>query len=191
MPDFIFPFPDRDLALQELCYDTCCNRIDSSELPKLAERAWRKGSEAARSVWMQYGGEKDFFKIIKQCELSCRRADTDYIVGNRRYFSDYISGQNQITLYLQSIALWAQENHLSQSQAENLILSHEFFHYLEWNKIGLTSKLYEVPLFRIGRLKIEKTGIRALSEIGAHAFARTYYEMTKKDEIGNEREFNL
>lgn len=183
MPDFEFPFPDRNLSLQELRYDPCCNRISPDELPKLAESAWQKGQEAARSVWKQYQGEPSFFKIAKQCGLSCRHVDVDNVVGNRRYFSDYLSGQNQITFYEKSIVLWARQNRLSQKQAENLILSHEFFHYLEWNQIGLTSRLYEVPLFQIGPLKIGKTGIRALSEIGAHAFARTYYELSEKEGI--------
>ena len=61
--------------------------------------------------------------------------------------------------------------------AVNLILSHEYYHYLEMNEIGLASRDYLVPMVQIGPLKLGKTGIRALSEVGAHAFARKYYEL--------------
>ena len=48
------------------------------------------------------------------------------VVGNQRYFSDYVSGTNQINLYLKSIEKWAEENQLSMNDAINLILSHEY-----------------------------------------------------------------
>ena len=108
-------------------------------------------------------------------------------MGRQRYFSDYLSGKNEINLYLRSIALWAEENHMEPRQAQNMILSHEYFHFLECTKLGLTSRDYQVPMLRIGPLKIGRVGIRALSEIGAHAFARTYYERLEQEEQGNER----
>jgi hypothetical protein len=54
---------------------------------------------------------------------------------------------------------------------------HEFFHVLETTRLGLTSKEYTVPLITIGPCKLGKTGIHALSEIAAHAFTNTYYEL--------------
>ena len=45
---------------------------------------------------------------------------------------------------------------------------------------------YQVPMLTIGRWKIGATGIRALSEIGAHAFARTYYEFIVQEENTHE-----
>jgi hypothetical protein len=98
-------------------------------------------------------------------------------MGNMRYFSDYLSGRRQIRLYSRSIALWAEQNQLDEPSARNLILSHEYYHFLECTSLGLTSRLYQVPMFVIGPLKIGRTGIRALSEIGAHAFARTYHTL--------------
>ena len=95
--------------------------------------------------------------------------------GNQRYFSDYVSGTKEITLYEQSCALWAKQNQLELHDAQNLILMHEFFHVLETTRLGLTSKEYTVPLFTIGHFQLGKTGIHALSEIAAHAFTNTYY----------------
>jgi len=65
---------------------------------------------------------------------------------------------------------------LPVAQAEELILAHEYFHCLECPKIGLTSKQYVVPTLKIGRLVLMTSGIRALSEIAAHGFARTFHE---------------
>lgn len=191
MPDYTFPFPDKELALQELSYDPCFSKIKEEDKTWIVEKAWQKGADAARTVWEQYGGETDFFRIAEKAGLNCRHVNKDYVVGSQRYFSDYISGQNEINFYTKSIALWAEQNHFTQEQAENLILSHEYFHVLEWNTLGLTSKLYQVPMARLGRLKFGKTGIRALSEIGAHAFARTYYELIKKEETDHADETSI
>ena len=46
---------------------------------------------------------------------------------------------------------------------------------MEMNVIGQLSKSYEVPMLVIGKFKLGKTGIHALSEIGAHGFAHQYY----------------
>ena len=128
----------------------------------------------------------DFFKIAADSGLVCECVDKDYISGNQRYFSDYISGQSRIHLYLGAIRLWAQENGMTLETAQNVILSHEYFHFLEWTKLGLTSREYQVPMLELGPLKLGKTGVRALSEIGAHAFARTYYELTEERERQDE-----
>ena len=66
------------------------------------------------------------------------------------------------------------------NDAINLILSHEYFHFMEMNVIGQLSKSYEVPMLVIGKLKLGKTGIHALYEIGAHGFAHQYYLLATK-----------
>lgn len=181
MSDFTFPFPGKELAAKELSYDVCYGKIAEADRAVIADQAWQKGEEAARKMWKKFGGDYNFFKIAAESGLSCEKINADYVVGGRRYFSDYISGKSEIHLYTQSVAKWAAQNNLTQEQAENLILSHEYYHFLEWTAIGLTSRIYEVPMLQIGKLKIGKTGIRALSEIGAHAFARTYYELSQSD----------
>ncbi|WP_426350338.1 hypothetical protein ACPWSR_03610 [Alloiococcus sp. CFN-8] len=179
MEGYKFPFPDKALALKELSYDPCYKKIDEQAIEAITERAWNTGEEAAEGIFKRFNGESDFWKIIAKSKLQCFRIDKDYVVGNQRYFSDYLSGQGVINLYTKSVSLWAKENSLTQEEAENLILSHEYYHYLECNEIGLTSKQYQVPMISIGKLKLGHTGIRALSEIGAHAFARKYYEMVR------------
>lgn len=175
MEKFTLPFPDKELAAKELSYDSCYHKIPLLDRAACIELAWRRGEEAADMIYERYGGETDFFKIIGMSGLTWEKRDLDYVVGKQRYFSDYITGRKRITLYMKSIALWAAENGMDIAVACNMILSHEYFHYLEWNELGLTSRGYQVPMLLIGRYKLGRTGIRALSEIGAHAFAHRYY----------------
>ena len=103
MPDYTLPFPGRELADQELTYDVCYAKILPQDRASIVERAWRKGEQAARDIFVKYGGEMDFFKIAADSGLVCECVDKDYISGNQRYFSDYISGQSRIHLYLGAI----------------------------------------------------------------------------------------
>lgn len=175
MEDFTLPFPGRELADKELSYDLCYSKIAPVDRAPITDAAWKKGEAAARMVYQRYKGETDFVVIAQASGLKLVYQDRDFISGNQRYFSDYISGQGVVNLYTRSIAIWAEQNQLTQQRAENLILSHEYFHFLECTELGLTSKDYLVPMLTVFGVKLGKTGIRALSEIGAHAFAHSYY----------------
>ena len=170
-----FPFPTRELARKELLWDRSVARIPEEDKERVIDLAWSKGESAAHMVFEESNGQSDFFQICKDAGLTLIKKDIDCVYGNQRYFSDYVSGTKEITLYEQSCALWAEQNQLELHDAQNLILMHEFFHVLETTRLGLTSKEYIVPLFTIGPFKRGKTGIHALSEIAAHAFTNTYY----------------
>lgn len=179
MTRFSLPFPNKNLAYKELSYDPCYSKIPEQDRNPIVEAAWQKGEKAAGKVFAVFNGSSDFLKIARQSSLIIEEKNIDYVVGNQRYFSDYISGKNLLTLYLGSIALWADNHSLDLGTAVNIIVSHEYFHFLEWTSLGLTSRDYTVPVLRIGKIKLGKTGIRALSEIGAHAFAHTYHKLIK------------
>lgn len=185
MDNFNFPFPGKSLALKELSYDPCYSKIPQNDKQLVVDIAWDCGTNAANDIFKEYKKEADFFNITKKSGLKCIKHNKDYVVGNSRYFSDYISGQNIINLYLGSIELWAKENNLSVQTAENLILCHEYYHFLECNKIGLTSRLYTVPIIEVFNIKIGKTGIRAMSEIGAHGFVYEYMRLIKEMGLNN------
>lgn len=172
-----FPFPTRELARKELSWDRFAARIPEEDKERVIDLAWSKGERAAHMVFEESNGQSDFFQICKDAGMTIIKKDIDCVYGNQRYFSDYVSGTKEITLYEQSCALWAKQNQLEVHEAQNLILMHEFFHVLETTRLGLTSKEYLVPLFTIGPFKLGKTGIHALSEIAAHAFTNTYYEL--------------
>lgn len=172
-----FPFPTRELARKELSWDRFAARIPEEDKERVIDLAWSKGEHAAHMVFEESNGQSDFFKICKDAGMTIIKKDIDCVYGNQRYFSDYVSGTKEITLYEQSCVLWAKQNQLEPHEAQNLILMHEFFHVLETTRLGLTSKEYTVPLITIGPCKLGKTGIHALSEIAAHAFTNTYYEL--------------
>ena len=130
MSDFSLPFPGRELADQELTYDLCYDRIPPEARAPMVERAWQRGAEAARQVYAQQQGSTDFFAIATASGLRLVEKETDYVVGGQRYFSDYISGQSLVNLYMKSIDLWAAQNNMERRQAANLILSHEYYHFL-------------------------------------------------------------
>lgn len=173
--DSRFPFPTRELAFKELSWDRYVMRIPEEDKERIVDLAWSKGERAAHMVFEESNGQSDFFQICKDMGMTIIKKNIDCVYGNQRYFSDYVSGTKEITLYEQSCVLWAKQNQLELHDAQNLILMHEFFHVLETTRLGLTSKEYTVPLFTIGPFKLGKTGIHALSEIAAHAFTNTYY----------------
>ena len=180
-----FPFPTRALALKELSWDRYVMRIPEEDKERIVDLAWSKGERAAHMVFEESNGQSDFFQICKDVGMTIIKKDIDCVYGNQRYFSDYVSGTKEITLYMQSCALWAKQNQLDLHEAKNLILMHEFFHVLETTRLGLTSKEYTVPLFTIGPFKLGKTGIHALSEIAAHAFTNTYYGLLNSSSGSN------
>lgn len=172
-----FPFPGRSVAMRELSSDPCYEKIAPKDRSRIVDEAWERGRRAAQEEYGRMEGLYDFYTVFGVRGVQILERDIDCVVGSQRYFSDYLSGKNRVTLYIKSIALWAQENGLEVSVAKNLILSHEYFHYLECHELGLTSRMYQVPMLRVGGFEIGHTGVHALSEIGAHAFARAYYEL--------------
>lgn len=182
MSDYIWPFPTKDLAARELSYDPFYKKIPEEDRQDIIDIAWERGQEAAYNVYVESHGETDLRLICRKYGLKLIHEDKDRVIGGQRYFSEYISGKREIILYMKGIKLWGTENGMELYEAENLVLSHEFYHFLEWTKLGLTSKEYKVPILRIGKITIGETGIRALSEIGAHGFAERYHHLIIGDD---------
>jgi len=174
-----FPFPSRELAYDELKRDVMYNKLVKSgaDIDAVVEKAWNTGAEAAKNVYEEVGGEQDFLVIAKDKGLRIIREYKDNVIAGKRFFSEYYSNKQEMTLYVESIRKWADSNEMTEEEATNLILAHEFFHHLESTRLGFTSKQATVPMLTLFGYQIGATGVRALSEIGAHAFARTYYEL--------------
>lgn len=170
-----FPFPNRDLAYQELKVDPVYNKIPEQDIDHLIDIAWDSGCVAADYIKSIYTQPYNFVEIAEQHQLKIQDVNIDRIVGKQRYFSEYITKASQISMYTESIKMWADTNRLSYEEAYNLILGHEFFHFLEYTTYGYTSKKYQVPMLKMGKFELGKTGVRALSEIGAHAFVNQLF----------------
>jgi hypothetical protein len=172
-----FPFPDRKSSLDILLRDPCFDKIPKDRIQDIFDDAWLAGATEAKSFIDEYCYAFcfDMFGILKELGFKIIPQDIDYVMGNMRYFCEYLSGKNTFYIYNKSVALWAETHHMEFAMARNIILAHEFFHYLEANKIGWVSKRCTVPMLKIGKVSIGKTGISALSEIAANSFANAYY----------------
>ena len=170
-----FPLPSKEFAQELLECDMCYRKIRPQDRQPALERAWKTGQDAARELYTSTGGNTNFFDLAKQSGVEVIMNDCDQVIGHSRYFSEYQAGKKTITLYLGSIALWARANALEQEVAQNLLLAHEYFHFLETTKLGLTSKQVLVYIIRLGGFEFGHTGVRALSEIAAQAFIHTYF----------------
>ena len=169
-----FPFPGRELAMDELRRDVCFSKIPPADYETVIDLAWNSGTNAAREMSADFRS-KSISQIAGDSGLRVVRENKDKVLGGTRYFCEYLTGTSEITLYLKAVQLWAAQNKLEMHLAVNLILAHEYYHFLEHSRIGFTSHKYSVPALKIGKLSLGKTGIRAMSEIGAHAFALVYF----------------
>lgn len=169
-----FPFPDKKESKEELKRDILYRKIPEGDREKICDMAWQRGMRAARKILRQYPdqriqdiAEKEGLKV---CHVVNENVNTAF-----RTFGEYHVQGNYMILYQGSIEKWAKANSLTMSVAEEMVMAHEFYHFLECTKIGETSEMYHVPTLRLGKAVLLKSGVRALSEIGAHGFARTYF----------------
>ncbi len=170
-----FPFPDRIQSREELKRDVLYRKIPEADRISICDMAWKRGARISEEVMEKYPG-KDIRGILGREGLTVTMVCRDEVRGKIRTFGEFYPTKKEIVLYMGSIAKWAEANHLDETPAVDLILAHEFFHYLECTKIGETSRLYFVPVMQIGKFTLGKSGIRALSEIAAHGFTSTYFE---------------
>lgn len=170
-----FPFPDRIGSREELKRDVLYRKIPESDRLRICDMAWERGAgEAARIL--EAHPDQSIRQIAEAAGMQVVFAEEDKVNGNRRTFGEYSPNEQQMVLYLGAIRKWAECYELTEEEAAELVMAHEFYHYMEHTKIGLTSELYQVPTWKIGKWVLVKSGIRALSEIGAHGFSRTYIE---------------
>ncbi len=165
--------------------DPCFGKIPADQVEAVFEKAWMTGEVEAARFLSSFPEETSFsmLQVLEKKKFCIETQDMDYVMGNIRYFCEYISEQNIVVIYRKSVELWARKNNLSYEAAQDLILAHEYFHYLEWHEIGRTSKQFLVPMLKIGPISLGKTGITALSEIGANAFANFCYAALMRETL--------
>ena len=170
-----YPFPDEVSAREELKRDVLYHCIPEEDRLKICAQAWNRGKEFARKI-MCMAPEKSIREIAEAEGVRVIISEKDQVNGAIRTYGEYKAEKNEMILYTGSIVRWARVNHMEEQQAMELVMAHEFYHYAECRKIGFTSDLYIIPVLKIGKKVLRKSGIRALSEIGAHGFACTYME---------------
>lgn len=170
-----FPFPDKAESRKELTSDVMYRRIPEQDRDRICEMAWDRGVATAEVILKKYPAKR-MREIVEAEGLKIVILKKDEVNQAFRTFGEYDTASEKMTLYMGSIAKWAAANGLSREAAKEVVMAHEFFHFLECTQIGKTSGIYQVSVLKIGKLVLTKSGIRALSEIGAHGFARTYFE---------------
>lgn len=194
MQDNRFPFPDRQSSWIVFQKDPCLRKIPQDQTQLIFEDAWTIGKEHAKAFLEEHcdPSNYDMSCILSKLGFSVIEQDIDNVVGKVRYFCEYLSEKNTIYVYKKSIMLWAESNCFDYTLSKNIILAHEYFHYLEAHKIGWVSGRCTVPMLRIGKLAFGKTGIASLSEVAANAFANECYNSCRKavpsDQQGEETE---
>lgn len=169
-----FPFPDKQESKEELKRDILYKKIPEGDREKICDMAWQRGRRTARELLRQYP-DQGIQEIAEEEGLKVCRVVNENVNAAFRTFGEYHVQGKYMVLYQGSIEKWARANCLSMPAAEEMIMAHEFYHFLECTKIGETSDLYHVPILRLGKTVLLRSGVRALSEIGAHGFARTYF----------------
>lgn len=186
-----FPLPDKESSRAILERDYSYAKIPHDVVMSVYEEAWQFGEEnAATFITQEITAEQwKVSDVLKRTGITIKVEPIDNVVKGQRYFCEFFPKQKELTLYKKSVLLWCEANSLSYEMGTEVILAHEYFHYLEWQNQNPASRLCTVSMFKIGKLKIGKTGIPALSEIAANAFSNTYYAHIKPNavqEIGEE-----
>ena len=176
----MFPFPDRSACITELKLDRFFSRIPTQDHEKILNAAWQRGEQAAEDFFGS--GPVDIRQAMQAVGLQIEELDQDMVIGGTRYFAEIYVKAKKVNVYLTAVALWAQHNCLPLAQAEELLLAHEFFHYLEHTALPPARDVYQVPSLKLFGRTLLRSGLRCVSEIGAHSFANAYWKrITKAD----------
>lgn len=172
--DHLF-LPMEELALFELKRDRYFDKIPYQDLSSIIDEATSIGKDWAIRIKEMYP-EKSFHHIAKEHGLKLIEEDKELIIGNVIFYSEFYSGKKEILIYKKAVEGWAVALGKPYEECKELFIAHEFFHYLECEKIGLLSNKYKVTIFKIADFKW-KSGVKALSEIGAHSFVKHSFKM--------------
>lgn len=170
-----FPFPDRENSFPLLEKDPEYGKIPVGQVERVFDRAWNTGVDAANALLASEKAPIDFFALAEARQLNITSKPEDNVAGGVRYYSEFYPKTREIILYNGSVRRWCVANHVSMANGRMLILSHEYFHFLESTSLGWTSKQYEAYMIKIGSRCFGRTGTAALSEIAANAFAYTCF----------------
>lgn len=152
-------------------------KVDNEKLKHWIKESWDRGVNEYNSLQNMNRPIQD---ILMNEGIELIKIEKDELVGNMRYYCDFYIKNKKVKLYMTSIREWSIENNVGLNDAIEIILAHEYFHYLENTCLVPTSKLYKVPTLKIGKKTLLNSDFQALSEVSANAFANEFYNNRKK-----------
>jgi hypothetical protein len=181
----IFFGNSNELGMFELQNDPLFSKIPSENYRQLINKAWSIGSSTACKYSQQYGTRIPE-KLVERLGLVLTEKEQGFVAPQYRICSEYYSNLRQIILYqdtikgeLEKLQAKGFTKYKDYTEIRSLFIAHEIFHHIECHDIGLTSKTDKLIIFKLGPWRIT-SGIRALSEIGAHGFTKTLLNLEEE-----------
>lgn len=163
-------FTDEFLAYLELKQDMLFHKIPEEDILYYIEESLKAGSEYAAKQQ-----SKDILGLYAENNIQIKEETHDGVffkVQMRAQFESDRKGNNLVYLYEQSIIQLAQANQLGLAEMKKIILTHEYFHYLEANGEGnVCDQLKPIESAKFLGFS-QKAHVRRTSEIAANAFTR-------------------
>lgn len=169
--------PDDMRNAQLLKSDPLYRRLSDFQKKEAIEKAVRLGKVAALWVQQTFPG-KDIREILRKMGIQLLEDRSNY--SEILPFSLYRQKKATIILYVNVVKRLSNklfryssldDENILLERVIRIILYHELFHHMENIRYGSASKLIEIPIVIFGFIRF-KSGIRALSEISAHTFAK-------------------
>lgn len=172
-----------ELGLVMLKADPHAWRLDqATQLAAVAE-ALADGNGAARALRARYAGLSPE-RIARELGLPVETTDSDPMVGSIWRFAEYRRRPPHIVLYRRGLSPLERNlsgdrtaSLLGQATLRDVFIAHELYHHVEATRSEPPiARRYRPSLLRIGNWHW-RTGIAALAEIAAGAFAQSLLEM--------------
>jgi len=167
-----------NLAYMELTRDVVFHKIPKEQYFHLINSALNIGREMANRIAEEFCSRNPV-SIAQKMMVKIEYVPRIELIGSKIVYSEYVPKPPTIILYKGSISLknkFIEVNELRQMfPQKDIILSHiahELFHHIEETRIGRISEKFTITTLNMGFIKV-KSGINALREISAHAFANS------------------
>ncbi|MHC5247034.1 hypothetical protein [Enterococcus sp. LJL90] len=166
-------FSDEFLAFLELEQDMLFQKIPKDRIMPYIKKSLETGNSYAQQQ------SKDIVELYKENKITLKEEQHDGVffkVQMRAQFETDKKGNNVVYLYKASIQELAQSNNLTYNQMKKIILTHEFFHFIESKNGEVFEELPSVETARLLGIS-RKAKIRRTSEIAANAFTKSFLKL--------------
>jgi len=148
-------------------------RLPEDDRPAAVRQALTAGRETARRLRAAYG-TADPFVLAARLQVAVSWCGEPPGLGSIVRIAEYAPRPPAIRLFAESLrAVGAADPSLAVA---GIYVAHELYHHLEATGLAPASAQARVTLARLGRWRWE-SGIPALSEIAAHAFAQALLDL--------------